>query len=108
MFARVSRFEGRSPESIDDGVRNAREYILPAFRDLPGFRGIVVLVDRKTGNWTAMTLWSTEDAMHRSAEPADRLRRQALTTGETMTAVEEYEIAVLEVEAGTTIGVETE
>lgn len=108
MFARVSRFEGRSPDAIDDGVRNAREYILPAFRDMPGFRGIVALVDRKSGNWMAMTIWATEEAMHRTAEQASHLREQALAAGEQMTAVEEYEIAVLEVEAGTMVTADTE
>ncbi len=101
MFARVTRFEGRSPDAIDDGIRNAREYILPAFREMTGFRGLLALVDRSSGNWMAVTMWETEDAMRATEDPARQFGDQALVTGETRISVEQYEVAFIEVEAGT-------
>ena len=106
MFARMTTFEGRSPDAIDDGIRNVREYIIPAFRELVGFRGIVMLVDRSTAKWVATTFWASEEALRTSEELAGRLREQALSGGERMTSVERFEVAVVDIEAGTAIAPE--
>ncbi len=98
MYARVTRFEGRPPDTIDDGIRNAREFIVPAFREFHGWRGIVALVDRATGDWIALTLWSSKETLDASEQLAHRLRQQALVPGERMASVERYEVAVLEID----------
>ena len=98
--ARMSRLEG-SPEGIDEGIRVAEESIFPQARQLEGFRGVLSLVDRSSGRTMILTLWESTEAMQRSEEQANRLRAQAAEAGgETITGVERYEIATLEVPAG--------
>ena len=98
--ARVSRLEG-SPETIDEGIRVAEESIFPQARQIEGFQGVLSLVDRTSGRTMIVTFWESKDAMQRSEEQADRLRAQAAEAGrETITSVERYEVATLEVPAG--------
>ncbi|HET6910962.1 MAG TPA: hypothetical protein VFH54_16645 [Mycobacteriales bacterium] len=96
MFARVTRMEGGSPESVDEGVRVAREQVLPRARQIPGWKGVISLADRATGNSVLITLWESEEAMTASAEQAKGLRAttQSLTGHET--AVQGYEVVMFE------------
>lgn len=97
MFARVSTYEGPA-ERIDEGLEHARERILPAARNIPGFSGILFLVDRRSGKAVSVTLWESERAMQDSEEEANRLRKEsAEAAGEEITGVERYEVPMLEV-----------
>ena len=97
MFARVSTYQG-PPELIDQGVSHARERILPAVRQIDGFSGVLFLVDRESGKALSVTLWESERAMRASEEEANRLRRESAEAGgETIEAVESYEVSILEV-----------
>ena len=47
MHARMSIFEG-PPHMIDEGVRQAREVVLPQIKEIdPAFKGIIALTDRQ-------------------------------------------------------------
>ncbi len=59
MFARVSTFQG-PPDQTAEGIRVAREQILPAARLMDGFKGIYLLYDRESGKSLSLTLWETE------------------------------------------------
>jgi heme-degrading monooxygenase HmoA len=94
MFARVSTYRG-SPERTDEGIRLARESILPRVHRLDGYEGTYYLVDRRSGKAISMTLWESEEAMRASEEAADQLRSEsAEATSATVESVERYEVAI--------------
>ena len=99
MHTRVSTLEG-PPDQIDEGLRYLREQILPnAFQDDEGFKGALALVDRQSGKTLTITFWESEEAMHATEEEANRIRSElAQAGGETIAAVERYEVGVFEVE----------
>ena len=67
MYARLSHF--RWPAiNTQEGIRLARERIVPAFRQAPGFRGLDVLVDRRTGEGLGISWWETEVAAAAASE----------------------------------------
>ncbi len=70
MYARLSHFRWPAANTAE-GVRVARELILPAFRQAPGFCGLDVLVDRETGEGVGISWWATEaDAAAARADTA--------------------------------------
>jgi heme-degrading monooxygenase HmoA len=96
MFARVSTFQG-SPDRTAEGIRVAREQILPAARLQDGFLGIYLLFDRESGRSLSFTLWETEEDMKASEEAALRARTEsAEAAGEIVVSVERYEVALQE------------
>jgi heme-degrading monooxygenase HmoA len=95
MFARVNTFKG-SPDEVDAAVANVRKNVIPAAKQIPGFAGMVSLVDRETGKSIGITLWKSEDALRQSEEAASRIRNQAAQTdGSAIVSVERYEVADL-------------
>ena len=80
MHARLSRFAGLDPERIDEALRQFEEAGLSDLAQLPGFRGITVCVNRKSGQAAAITLWETEGDMKRSEELAIKARERAVAT----------------------------
>ena len=96
MFARVSTFQG-PPDQTLEGIRVAREQILPAARLQDGFLGIYVLYDREGGKSLAVTLWESVEAMRASEEAALRARTEsAEVSGDVILGVERYEVALQE------------
>lgn len=96
MFARVSTFRG-PVDRTSEGIRVAREQILPAARLQDGFRGIYILFDRESGESIALTLWETEADLRASEEAALRARTEsARVSGETIVGVRRYEVALQE------------
>jgi heme-degrading monooxygenase HmoA len=96
MFARVSTFQG-PPDQTAEGIRVAREQILPAARLQEGFKGIYLLFDYESGRSLSITLWETEEDMRASEEAALRARTEsAQAAGETVVGVERYEVALQE------------
>jgi heme-degrading monooxygenase HmoA len=96
MFARVSTFQG-SPDQTAEGIRIAREQILPVARLQDGFKGIYLLFDHESGRSLSITLWETEEDMQASEEAASRARTESVEpAGETIVSVERYEVALQE------------
>ncbi len=60
MFARVTSAE-IFKEKIDQFIEIYTEYVVPAAKQQKGFKGIHLLVDRKTGNGMAISYWETEE-----------------------------------------------
>ena len=93
MWARVSRLMG-SREQIDDLLRNVRETVIPALKQMAGFQGAYFLVDRSSGASMSVTLWESEDALQASEEAANKLRGDAAQAAAAGTpVVERYEVA---------------
>jgi heme-degrading monooxygenase HmoA len=98
MFARVSTFQG-PPDQTAEGIRVAREQILPAARLQPGFVGICLLYDPDEGRSLAITLWETEEDMRASEEAALRARTEsAEVSGDVILGVERYKVALQELD----------
>ena len=94
MFARVSTFQG-PPDQTAEGIRLAREQILPAARLMDGFKGIYLLYDRESGKSLSVTLWETEADMQASEEAASQVRDQsAEASGDKVIDVKRYEVAL--------------
>jgi hypothetical protein len=91
--ARLSILSG-DPAKLDDGIRAAVDDVLPEIREVDGWKGIIMLVDRTTGASKAITLWESQAAMSASEGQATAMRqRTADAAGETITAVERYDVA---------------
>ena len=96
MFARVSTFQG-PPDQTAEGIRVAREQILPAARLQDGFKGIYLLFDRESGRSLSITLWESKEDMEASEDAALRARTEsAEAAGEIIVGVERYEVALQE------------
>jgi len=62
MYARVTVTMSKL-DKFDEGGPLWRERVLPNLLKAEGFRGVLVLNDRKTGKGYTITLWTTEAAM---------------------------------------------
>lgn len=96
MFARVVHASGPT-EGIEHGVDVYREHVLPYVRDVSGFRGLVILLDRDRGRSLAITLWATENAMNAYEATGQRFRELlAEASSAEVGELESYEVALLE------------
>ena len=96
MYGRVTRLEA-SPEEMESGVAYVRDTIVPAARELDGFRGALNFTDRQSGTGMTITLWESEEAMRASEERANTLRDDAARAlGATVVGVERYEVTIEE------------
>jgi heme-degrading monooxygenase HmoA len=95
MHARVTTTKG-PPQSVDQATQVVREQVLPRARELPGFKGMLTVADRKTGNSFSVTLWESEEAMAASDEAADAMRGQAIGAieGSEVVSVDRYEVTI--------------
>ena len=92
MFARVSTFQG-PPEKVEDGIKAVNEQVLPAAKEMRGFKGMLALADRETGKMIGITLWESEEALNESEEAASQLRSGASTGGGAdILSVERFEV----------------
>ena len=97
MYARVSILQG-PPELMDEGLRQAREVVLPGARQIEGFKGMIALGDRQSGKTLGITFWESEEAMRASEEAAGRLREESAEAGgDEIAGVERYEVGLFEV-----------
>ncbi len=94
MFARVSRLRGNT-DRTDESISYLQERILPQARQLPGFSGVLSMVDRSSGSSMTVTFWKTEEEMRATEAAANDLRGEAAsaTEGE-IVGVERYEVIV--------------
>ena len=92
MFARVTTIQG-PPERVDDAARQIQEQVVPAMRQMSGYKGGYWMADRQSGKFIAVTLWESEEALRASAAAAEQSRTQSTQAlGATIQSVEEYEV----------------
>jgi heme-degrading monooxygenase HmoA len=97
MFARVSTLHG-PPDLLEASVGVIRQEVLPAFRERPGFKGILSLVNPERGTSITISLWLSEADMHASDKEAQSLRASAAEAGDDqILSVERYEVGLYDV-----------
>jgi len=82
MYARLSRFAGLPPERIYDTVDEFRHQQLPELERQEGFKGVIVMLNRATGQAAALTFWESEQDLRASERVATRARDAAVQTAQ--------------------------
>ena len=80
MNARLSRWAGLPPETLDRTVQQFEEEHLPGIEQQPGYQGALVMLDRTAGRAAAVTFWETDADMRASDELAQAARAAAEAT----------------------------
>ena len=96
MFARITRYEGGSPEAIDEALELKKLVLPTAPGQTEGMTGAIFCGDRSTGNILAISLWEDEGALRSSEEMAGKLRTEVTAEDETA-SVEHYEVLFFEI-----------
>lgn len=97
MFARVSTLHG-PPDLLEESLRVIRQEVLPAFRQRPGFSGILSLLNPERGTSITISLWQSEHDMQASDKEAQSLRAGAAEAGDDqILSVERFEVGLYEV-----------
>ena len=96
MYARLSRFAGLPPERIEQTVREFEEQQLAAFEDQPGFKGVLVGIDRAEGKAMAITFWESREHLRTSDRLADQARAAAIESAQPSREpiVDRYEVVL--------------
>ena len=96
MHARMTRYEGGAPETIDENLQQKKHVLPTEPGQTEGMRGVVFLTDRKNGSVVVLSRWEADDAMRASEDEATR-GREEVTGPDERASVEHYEVAVLEI-----------
>ena len=96
MHARMSRFAGLPAERIEATLQQFGDEGLEALEQQPGFEGISVLVDYRSGKAAAISYWDSERSMRESDKAAAEARAQAVETAgpERDPVVDHYEVVL--------------
>ena len=94
MYARSTTIQANQ-SSIDAGLAHVRDEVLPALRQLDGFIGLSMMVDRESGRCIATSAWQNEDTLRASADQVQPVRSRAAEILGGSPEVEEWEIAVM-------------
>jgi len=95
MYARSTSLRAR-PQSIDAGIAEVRDEVVPAIQEMDGFAGYSMMIDRESGRCILTTAWHDQRALVQSREMVLDLRRHAAETlGASTPEVREWEIAAL-------------
>ena len=78
MYARMSRFAGLPPERIEATIREFQEGQLQALSQQPGYKGVLIGIDRAEGKSVAITFWESAENLRATDRLADQARQQAL------------------------------
>ena len=97
MYARLTRYEGGTPDTIDDGLENKKRVLPTAPGQTEGMKGAIFLTDRRRGTIVVISLWEDEGALQASEPEAQRLREEVTADAETA-SVEHYEVGLFSVE----------
>lgn len=60
MFARVTSAQ-IAKDKIDRFIKIYRENVVPSAKKQKGFKGIILMVDPKTGNGLSLSFWESEE-----------------------------------------------
>ena len=94
MYARTNTVR-TDPQTIDEGIANVRDEVMPLVMGMDGCIGLSMLADLDSGRCIVTTAWRTEEAMHASEEGIRASRERAAQIFGEMPAVAEWEIAVM-------------
>jgi heme-degrading monooxygenase HmoA len=74
----MSRFAGLPPERIEQTIRDFQEGQLKALSEQPGYKGVLIGIDRAEGKSVAITFWESAENLRATDRLADQARQQAL------------------------------
>jgi hypothetical protein len=94
VFARSTTVRGQT-QSIDAGIANIRDEVMPTVLGIDGCVGMSLLVDRDSGRCIATTAWQSREAMRSSESRVRSLRENAARMLGGTPQVDEWEIALL-------------
>jgi hypothetical protein len=94
VYARSFTIEGQ-PLSVDIGIAHIRDVVIPALREIDGYVGLSLLVDRQSGRSIATSSWESIKAMRSSAEKVALIRDHVALMFDGSASVEEWNIAML-------------
>jgi heme-degrading monooxygenase HmoA len=95
VYARSTTINA-APASLDAGIAQVRDEVMPRLLEMDGCIGLSMLVDRKSGRCITTSAWQSEAAMRATDEELQPVReRIAETMGGSSPTVQEWEIAVL-------------
>lgn len=101
MYGRLVEVEGIDPSKRDEVLGILRERIIPGFKEIDGFAGLIALVDEDTRRARTVVLWETleaaEEAERRFAPKREEVVRGA---GGTVRSADLYRAPIVEVMAG--------
>jgi len=69
------------PDGVDAAVQSIHDDVIPRYRDLAGYRGFTILVDRERGEVLGISYWETEEDMLASEGAGEAARRIASDAG---------------------------
>jgi hypothetical protein len=89
----MSKFEGEL-DDLQGTARMAGEAMLAWLKQIDGYRGLLALVDEKSGTAYFVTFWESIEAVEKSRTSRASLRDQmAATAGAQVVGVEEFAVA---------------
>jgi len=96
MYARMSRFAGLPPERIEATIREFEEGQLKVLAEQPGYKGVMIGIDRAEGKSVAITFWESSENLRASDRIADKARQEALDAVKPSRApiVDRYEVVM--------------
>ena len=94
MFARSSTFHGDAG-GIDTGIAYVRDDVMPMLREVAGYVGLSMMVDRGSGECIATTSWEDLDAMRASSDRLSSVRERLGGMLHAPPKVQEWQIAVM-------------
>jgi hypothetical protein len=96
MYARMSRFAGLPPERIEETIREFEEGQLQTLSQQPGYKGVLIGIDRAEGKSVAITFWEKAENLRATDRLADQARQQALDSAKPSREpiVDRYEVVV--------------
>jgi heme-degrading monooxygenase HmoA len=96
-FTRVNDVHG-SPERLEEAIRFMREEAPRATKPLPGFRALLMAVNRQSGRFLVSSVWESASARDASnAAVSDMRHRLGQLAGDERVDVHEYEVAFAEI-----------
>lgn len=95
MHARMTTIQ-MDPARIDQSVAQLEEQDLPTFKQISGFRGFTLFVDRSSGKAIGVSYWSTKEQMQASEDAVTGARARAADTGGATEPpqIERFEVAL--------------
>lgn len=94
MYARSTTIMAM-PESIDAGIAEVRDSVMPMVTQMEGCIGLSMLVDRSSGRCIITSAWRSEEAMRATDEELQPIRERVGQMLGGSPQVDEWEIAVL-------------
>ncbi len=80
MHARSAVIE-MSPDKIDAAIKQFQDEMLPRYREISGYKGFKLFVDREGGKALGVSLWETADGIAASDEVGAQARKGLAETG---------------------------